>query len=274
MCRKAVTLQTRSRPAPGPTRESCLASRDRPESLPHAGRALASRGFQSSRSPGNTVAAQHTSAACDETRPVSCAAATQSAFPEGVSSHHGYGVILRSQTRIQFRRPGDAGWTWALERTGQDAGLDLLTRQTGPPPGATGRDCDLRGPCLPRWSCSPLPACLSLHPHCHLSPRTARSSHKEQPRHALCPPLGKLCPPPGKLPASFRVRCHPRLWDTSPDPSSSAVPLPPGWSPSCSALDLASHQTEGLSRRQHLTLLTYRRPRDRGPDAGRLPGDT
>lgn len=150
MCRKAVTLQTRSRPAPGPTRESCLASRDRPESLPHAGRALASQGFQSSRSPGNTVAAQHTSAACDETRPVSCAAATQSAFPEGVSSRHGYGVILRSQTRIQFRRPGDAGWTWALERTGQDAGLDLLTRQTGPPPGATGRDCDLRGPCLPR----------------------------------------------------------------------------------------------------------------------------
>lgn len=91
------------------TRESRLASRDRPESLPHAGRALASRGFQSSRSPGNTVAAQHTSAACDETRPVSCAAATQSAFPEGVSSRHGYGVILRSQTRIQFRRPGGAG---------------------------------------------------------------------------------------------------------------------------------------------------------------------
>lgn len=83
-----------------------------------------------------------------------------------------------------------------------------------------------------RWSCGPLPAWLSLHPHRRLSPRTARSSHNEQPGRALCPP-------PGKLPASFRGGCHPRLWDASPDPSSWAVPLP----------GLGFHQTEGWKNR-------------------------
>lgn len=99
------------------------------------------------------------------------------------------------------------------------------TRPDGAGRGGTVTRAD---PGYARWSCGPLPAWLSLHPHCRLSPRTARSSHNEQPGRALCPP-------PGKLPASFRGGCHLRLWDASPDPSSWAVPLP----------GLGFHQTEG-----------------------------